>query len=65
MNYKAEIVALKSLLADTDYNALKHADGVMSDEEYEPIRTRREEWRRLINEYEEKLKDMDETGGLV
>ena len=30
MNYKAEIVALKSLLADTDYNALKHADGVMS-----------------------------------
>ena len=65
MNYKAEIVALKSLLADTDYKALKHADGVMSDEEYEPIRTRREEWRRLINEYEEKLKDMDETGGLV
>lgn len=64
MNYLAEITALKGLLSDTDYKALKHADGVMSDEEYEPIRTRREEWRRLINEYEEKVKDMDETGEL-
>jgi hypothetical protein len=61
MNYKAEIVALKSLLADTDYKALKHADGVMSDEEYESIREQREEWRRLINEYEEKMKYMDES----
>lgn len=61
MNYKAEIVSLKSLLADTDYKALKHADGVMSDEEYEPVKAQREEWRRLINEYEEKVKDMDES----
>lgn len=61
MNYIAEIIALKSLLADTDYKALKHADGVMSDEEYEPVRVQREEWRRLINEYEEKVKDMDES----
>ena len=39
----AEITALKSLLTDTDYKALKHADGVMSAEEYEPIRQQREE----------------------
>lgn len=61
MNYKAEIVALKSLLADTDYKVLKHADGVMSDEEYEPVKVQRKEWRRLINEYEEKVKGMDES----
>lgn len=61
MNYKAEIVALKSLLADTDYKALKHADGVMSDEEYEPVKVQRKEWRRLINEYEEKVKGMDKS----
>ena len=61
MNYKAEIVALKSLLADTDYKALKHADGVMSDEEYEPVKVQRKELRRLINEYEEKVKGMDES----
>lgn len=61
MNYKAEIVALKSLLAGTDYKALKHADGVMSDEEYESVRVQREEWRKLINEYEEKINMSDET----
>lgn len=61
MNYLAEITALKSLLLDTDYKALKHADGVLNDEEYEPIRKQREEWRRLINKYEEKLNTIDET----
>lgn len=65
MNYLAEITALKGLLSDTDYKALKHADGVISHEDYEPVKMQREEWRKLINEYEEKLKDMDETGGFV
>lgn len=51
----AEITALKSLLTDTDYKALKHADGVMSAEEYEPIRQQREEWRDKINALETKL----------
>lgn len=51
----AEITALKSLLTDTDYKALKHADGVMSAEEYEPIRQQREEWRDKINALETEL----------
>lgn len=51
----AEITALKSLLTDTDYKALKHADGVMSAEEYEPIRQQREEWRDKIYALETKL----------
>ena len=51
----AEITALKSLLTDTDYKALKHADGVMSDEEYEPICQQRKEWRDKINALETEL----------
>jgi hypothetical protein len=51
----AEITALKSLLTDTDYKALKHADGVMSAEEYEPVRQQREEWRDKINALETEL----------
>lgn len=51
----AEITALKSLLTDTDYKALKHADGVMSAEEYEPIRQQREKWRDKINALETEL----------
>lgn len=61
MNYLAEITALKGLLSDTDYKALKHADGVISDEDYEPIKRQREEWRRLINEYEEKINMIDKS----
>lgn len=61
MNYSAEIVALKSLLSDTDYKALKHADGAISDKEYEPVRKQREEWRKLINEYEEKINMSNES----
>lgn len=48
----AEINALKILLRDTDYKALKHADGAMTDEEYAPIRQQRAEWRARINELE-------------
>lgn len=51
----AEITALKSLLTDTDYKALKRADGVMSAEEYEPVRQQREEWRNKINVLETEL----------
>lgn len=48
----AEINALKILLRDTDYKALKHADGALTDEEYAPIRQQRAEWRARINELE-------------
>ena len=63
----AEITALKSLLTDTDYKALKHADGVMSAEEYEPVRQQREEWRDKINALETELaaatQEFDAQGG--
>ena len=48
----AEIAELKQKLADTDYKALKYADGVLSREEYEPIREQRQKWREKINEIE-------------
>ena len=48
----AEINALKILLRDTDYKAIKHADGALRDEEYAPIRAQRAEWRARINEIE-------------
>lgn len=48
-----EIIELKQNLSSTDYLCLKHADGVLSDEEYEPIRVQRQQWRDRINELEE------------
>lgn len=50
-----EIRGLQQLLASTDYKALKHADGVMSDEEYEETRQIRINYRQQINDFEAEL----------
>lgn len=36
------------------YKALKFSDGVMTEEEYAPIRAQRQAWRDEINELESK-----------
>lgn len=46
------IMQCKEQLASTDYKAIKYAEGLMTDEEYEPIRQHRMELRKLINELE-------------
>lgn len=51
----AEIELKKSELAAIDYKCMKHADGELTDEEYEPIRQHRHELRQRINELEAKL----------
>ncbi len=50
-----EIEELKKQLAETDYQAIKYAEGQMSEEEYAGIKTQRQAWRDRINELEEKL----------
>lgn len=44
-----EIETLKRNLADTDYQAIKYAEGVMTESEYAPIKAQREDWRYRIN----------------
>ena len=50
-----EINTCKQLLNQTDYQCLKHSDGVLTDEEYAPMQAQREEWRERINELEAQL----------
>ena len=50
-----EIAELKKNLSDTDYEAIKYAEGAMTEEEYAPYKTQRAEWRARINELEESL----------
>lgn len=47
-----EIQTLKTYLQSTDYKAIKFAEGVMSAEEYAPIKAKRQEARNRINELE-------------
>ena len=49
----AEKKALKKYLKDTDYRALKYADGCYTEEEYKPYKEARASARARINEIEE------------
>lgn len=50
-----EIEQLKQKLFDTDYQAIKFAEGLISEEEYAPIKEERQSWRDRINELEAQL----------
>ena len=55
---ETEITALKMLLAQTDYVALKAAEAEIygeSTEEFRETIGKRREWRRKINELEESM----------
>ena len=49
---ESRLNALHQLLRNTDYKAVKYAEGYYSNEEYEPIRLQREAWREEIRELE-------------
>ena len=53
-----EIETLKQQLADTDYQAIKYAEGEISKEEYAPIKEERKSWRTRINELEAQIAEM-------
>lgn len=43
---------LKELLQESDYKAIKYAEGWISEEDYAPIKAQRQQWRERINELE-------------
>lgn len=49
------ISKLKSLLNQTDYQAIKYAEGHITEEEYASIKAQRQEWRNEINSLEQQL----------
>ncbi len=52
---KDRIAKLKSLLAETDYRAIKYAEGLYTEEEYAPYKVLRQSYRDEINQLEEEL----------
>ena len=58
MEAEREISELKAKLRDSDYKAIKFAEGELSEEEYAPTKAERRAWREKINQLE------SEMGGL-
>lgn len=50
--YRLEITQLKKSLSDTDYKAIKYAEGQISESEYASVRAERQGYRDRINELE-------------
>ncbi len=59
MEIESEIRGLKQLLDASDYKALKHADGALTDEEYEATRVQRQGFRDQINALEAELAGLE------
>ena len=53
-----KIRKLKQKLAETDYKAIKFAEGELTEEEYAPIREERRAWRDEINAMEAELVEL-------
>lgn len=51
-----EILVLKKKLSDTDYQAIKYAEGELTDAEYAEMKARRSAWRARINALEEVIR---------
>ena len=52
---KQRIEELKQLLNETDYRAVKYAEGLYTEEEYKPYKELRQSYRDEINELEKQL----------
>lgn len=55
------IIELKQKLQETDYKAIKYAEGELSLEEYAETKAQRRAWREEINKLEEELKDANNS----
>lgn len=51
-----QIGKIKVKLMQTDYKALKFSEGLITIEQYQPIKEQRQKWRDEINKLETQLK---------
>lgn len=51
-----QIMLLKNRLQETDYKAIKYAEGWLSEEEYAEVKAERQRIREEINKLEQELK---------
>lgn len=53
---RLKVIKLKKKLQGTDYQAIKYAEGALSEEEFAPMKAQRQAWRDEINRLENELK---------
>ena len=54
-----QITILKKKLKDSDYKAIKYAEGFISEEDYAPIKEERQNYRTQINQLEAEIIELE------
>jgi len=57
---ESQIRAYKQILDNTDYQAIKYAEGLLTDDEFADMKAIREEMRANINTYEAQIEVLSE-----
>ena len=57
--YQAEIIELKKYLSDTDYKAIKFAEGEITESDYQEVKSQRHDARVRINELESLIEELN------
>ena len=57
--YQSEIIELKKYLSDTDYKAIKFAEGEISESDYQEVKSQRHDARVRINELESLIEELE------
>lgn len=61
LEYSRRVAELKRKLRETDYKAIKYAEGEITAEEYAETKELRKGWREEINALETKIKSLRES----
>ena len=56
--YQSEIIELKKYLSDTDYKAIKYAEGEITESDYQEVKSQRHDARVRINELESMIEQL-------
>ena len=57
--YQSEIIELKKYLSDTDYKAIKFAEGEITECDYQEVKSQRHDARVRINELESLIEELE------
>ena len=57
--YQSEIIELKKYLSDTDYKAIKFAEGEITKSDYQEVKSQRHDARVRINELESLIEELE------
>lgn len=57
--YQSEIIELKKYLSDTDYKAIKYAEGEITESDYQEVKSQRHDARVRVNELESMIEQLE------